>query len=367
MGKDESSIPDEEWERFLREAEAGSAGAPEEPSARARMVTRRLADEPDPPEGWRTHRPPARTKGRTWYVVGFVVVLALLVVALMPGKVAGWFDGGSGDSVSYHGPTGDPAGSGSPGGAAAELPTVDDPFKGSPAAGWKDGVSSLALPKAKATGWMSEAEVAKALLRSRDFLAATGTDPGVLRGERPASALALLNPHQKDVQSYVKAALSAPSADNDPLHLFSRFDPARFRVVDDIVRTLGRITYREGKGGAVDVTADVTYVYPVVRADGGSDEVARTVVRRETVMSWEDPAKVQIEPGTFSLIVFRTDAANGGCANHTGYYVPEFAADRAARDGSLEGAAKDPYERDTSMEERVPEDGGDRCGRVTRL
>ncbi|MGW1225130.1 hypothetical protein [Streptomyces sp. NPDC001478] len=366
MGKDESSIPDEEWERFLREAEAGSAGAPEEPSARARMVTRRLADEPDPPEGWRTHRPPARTKGRTWYVVGFVVVLALLVVALMPGTVAGWFDGRSGDSVSHGGPTGEPATSGSSA-RSAEPPTVDDPFKGSPAAGWEDGVSSLTLPEARATGWMDKAQVARALARSRDFLAATNTDPGVLRGERPAKALALLNPHQKDVQGYVKAALSAPSVDNDPLHLFSRFDPARFRVVDDVVRTLGRITYREGKGGALDVTADVTYVYPVVRADDDSDEVARTVVRRETVMSWEDPSKVQIEPDTFSLIVFRTDAANGGCANRTGFYVPEFAADRQARDGSLEGAPKDPYERDTSMAERVPKDGGDRCGRVTRL
>ncbi|MFF4588169.1 hypothetical protein [Streptomyces sp. NPDC001388] len=33
MGKGGESIPDEEWERFLREAEAGTEGAPEEPSA----------------------------------------------------------------------------------------------------------------------------------------------------------------------------------------------------------------------------------------------------------------------------------------------------------------------------------------------
>ncbi|MFG2629047.1 hypothetical protein [Streptomyces sp. NPDC048473] len=38
MSKGGASIPDEEWERFLRDAEAGTPGAPEEPSARARMV-----------------------------------------------------------------------------------------------------------------------------------------------------------------------------------------------------------------------------------------------------------------------------------------------------------------------------------------
>ncbi|MFJ3825651.1 hypothetical protein [Streptomyces nodosus] len=36
--------------RFLREAEAGAGGAPEEPSARARMVARRLREESGPPE-----------------------------------------------------------------------------------------------------------------------------------------------------------------------------------------------------------------------------------------------------------------------------------------------------------------------------
>lgn len=36
VGKGGESIPEEEWERFLREAEAGTRGAPKEPSARAR-------------------------------------------------------------------------------------------------------------------------------------------------------------------------------------------------------------------------------------------------------------------------------------------------------------------------------------------
>lgn len=368
MAKDGTSIPDEEWERFLRDAEAGTPGAPEEPSARARMVASRLAEEPGPPEGWRTHRPPVRSGGKARYFVAFFVLVALLVIALDPGRVTGWFagDGGSGDTAPLAAeserPTGPPATQ-----AAAERPTLDDPFRGSPAAAWGDGVAALSLPAARATGWMSKAQVAQALVRSRDFLASSNLDAGALRGERPEKAIALINPHQKDVQDYVAAAFGAPGAENDPLKLFSRFAPSKVRIVGDVVKTRGRITYREGRRGAVEVTADVTFVYPVVHAAEGSDEVARTIVRREIVMGWDDPAKIITEQGTFSLVSYRSDTANGGCDNHTGYFVPEFAADRAVSGGSGEGDAVDPYDRSTSMDALLPEGGATGCGIATRL
>ncbi|MFJ2090239.1 hypothetical protein ACIOEW_13330 [Streptomyces sp. NPDC087901] len=367
MGKGESSIPDEEWERFLRDAEAGVPGAPEEPSARARMVTQRPAAESGPPTGWRTHRPPSRQKGQVRYFVGFFVAIALLLVSLNPGWVTGWFGGGGGagdtaplaaESVR---PARPPATE-----PAVELPTLDEPFRGSPAARWGDGVAALALPEARATGWMSKAQVAQALERSRDFLAASGLDHRVLRGERPSSAIALLNPHQKDIQQYVTTALRTPSAENDPLRLFSRFAPSKVRVVGDVVKTRGRITYREGKRGAVEVATDVTYVYPVVRA-AGSDEVTRTIVRREIVMSWDDPAKIIIEPGTFSLASYRSSTANSGCGNHTGYFAPEFAADRAVNDEKHDGVVADPYDRSVSMDALLPENGDKKCGTATRL
>lgn len=365
MGKDGTSIPDEEWERFLRDAEAGTPGAPEEPSARARMVASRLADAPAPPDGWRTHRPATRSRGKARYFVGFVVLVALLVFSLDPGRVTGWFEGG-GDTAPLAAestsPTRPPATQ-----AAAELPTIDEPFRGSPAAAWGDGVAALPLPGARATGWMSKAEVARALERSRDFLVASALDPEVLRGERPTKAFALINPHQTDVQEYLTAAFrTPPSAENDPLTLFSRFAPSKVRLVGDVVKARGRITYREGKRGAVEVTADVTYVYPVVRAADGSDEVARTIVRREIVMGWDDPAKIITEPGTFSLVSYLSDTANGGCDNHTGYFVPEFAAERAVTDGS-HGEEVDPYDRSTSMDTRMAQGDEDGCGAATRL
>lgn len=52
-GEPAPSISDEQLEAFLREAADGGGGsAPKEPSARARMVARRLREEAEP-EPWR--------------------------------------------------------------------------------------------------------------------------------------------------------------------------------------------------------------------------------------------------------------------------------------------------------------------------
>ncbi len=364
VGKGGESISDEEWERFLREAEAGSKDAPEEPSARARMVAGRLRDAPAEPEPWRSHQPPRRRRGKGWYVIGLLVAAALLVVALAPGQVVGWFAGESGEraplAAESQRPDGPP-----PTEPATQQPTLKQPFRGSPAARWGDGTAALALPEARATGWMSKAQVAEALEKSRDFLAESSLDRGVLRGERPKKAIALINPHQKDVRDFLATAFRSPSRENDPLLLFSRFESSEVRLVGDVVKTRGRITYREGKRGAVEVTTDVTYVYPVVRAEAGSDEVARTIVRREVVMSWDDPAKIITEPGTFSLVSYKVDTTNGGCDTFTGYLTPEFAAERATSP-SGEGPALDPYDRSTSLDERIRKSDGERCATASR-
>lgn len=116
----------------------------------------------------------------------------------------------------------------------------------------------------------------------------------------------------------------APDRENDPLLLFSRFRSSEVRLVGDVVETRGRITFREGERGAVHVSTDVTYVHPAVRAAACSDQVARTIVRREVVVSWNDPAKVLVEPGTVSLGSYKVDTTDGGCDTPTGYLTPDF-------------------------------------------
>ncbi|ROQ81766.1 hypothetical protein EDD95_1360 [Streptomyces sp. CEV 2-1] len=368
-GHDGSSVSEEEWERFLRESVTGAAGAPVEPSARAREVERRLRERPGPPEGWRTYSP-ARPRRRTgWYLTGLVTAAALLVVALFPQQVVGWFGGKDGgqDGAPLAAESDSPRKA--PGAGPDLRPTLAEPFRGSPAARWADGAAGITVPPAGATGWMDAAQVERALRQSRDFLVAAGLNSRVLRGERPAKAIALLNPHQTDVQEYLRTALSstAPTDKTDPLLLFSRFRPGQSRLVGDVVRTRGRLTYREGKRGAVEVTADVTFVYPVTPAgDSGQDaEVVRTIVRREVVMSWDDPAEVITEPGTMSLVSYALDTTNGGCSAPTGYFVPPFgAADEQSAD---EAHHVDPYDRSKPI---GMGDGtaatGDSCATATR-
>ncbi|MFF9899246.1 hypothetical protein [Streptomyces longispororuber] len=217
---------------------------------------------------------------------------------------------------------------------------------------------------------MDAAQVGRALRRSKQFMVAAGLDPRVLRGGRPARAIALLNPHQKDVQRYLRTALSskAPTPETDPLLLFSRFRPERARPAGDVVKTRGRLTYREGKRGAVEVTADVTFVYPVTPAagDGGRDaEVVRTIVRREVVMSWDDPAKVVTEPGTASLVSYALDMTNGGCSGPTGFFEPPFGT--AGEQGADAARRVDPYDRGKPVDmSGGTASRGDDCATATR-
>ncbi|MEU3448679.1 hypothetical protein AB0H29_15860 [Streptomyces thermolilacinus] len=359
-------MPDEEWERFLRESVTGAAGAPVEPSADDREAGRRPRKRPGRPES-RDAYPSARARrGTGRYVAGFVAALAVLAVALFPQALLGWSgalgEGGAPLAAESERPRE------APGPEPGLRPTLAEPFRGSPAARWADGAAGITVPEARATGWMDAGQVERALRQSRDFLVAAGLDPGVLRGERPTKAIALLNPHQEDVQEYLRTALSssAPTAEADPLLLFSRFRPDQARLVGDVVKTRGRLTYREGPRGAVEVTADVTFVYPVTPAadDGGADaEVVRTIVRREVVMSWDDPAKVVTEPGTASLVSYALDLTNGGCSGRpTGYFVPPFGTADEQPSGTADRV--DPYDRGEPI--RARDGAADGCATATR-
>ncbi|MET9859735.1 hypothetical protein ABZY93_10525 [Streptomyces smyrnaeus] len=366
--EDGASISDEELERFLRESESGAKEAPKEPSARARTVARRLREEPDRPTGWRTYelgggpRGKQRRTGRrgrkVWYGTGLLVALVLLVLALNPAGVVGWFPGADGEQT----PSAEE--STAPYAVNAQQPTLEEPFRGSPAQKWDDGLAGIRFPEARATGWMDKAQVDQALNRTRDFLSASSLDAAVLRGKRPEKAIALINPRQQDVQKLLTTGFRDPSRKNNPLLLFSRFDPAKVKLAGDVVKTRGRVTYEVGERGALEVTADVTYVYPVIPAEAGSDEVARTIVRREMIMSWDDPDKVVTRPGTFSVVSYKLDTTNGGCDIFNGYLNPRFGHEQAAGNGS--GTAVDPYDRSRPMDERMREAEGQGCGRATR-
>ncbi|UYQ63899.1 hypothetical protein [Streptomyces peucetius] len=389
MSKDEpekQQVSDEEWALFVRDAESG-ADAPKEPSARARMVTERLRARdaeaarqgghrwgrkpkaPAQPPGWRTG--PAwqemnGTKARRKRVTSTVAVLALLglaVVAIRPELVTDHLpDGGESDVAAAPlapetaRPTAAPSADPYP-----DAPTLKEPFRGSPALRWADGAAGIVVPEAKAVGGMSRKQVAHALKSVKDFLVAANIDPATVRGERPEAALEILDPLQRGGRGWLEKALREPDEEQDPLVAFSRFDPRDVRLVGDVVKTRGRMTFGKGdRDGEVRVRTDYTFVYPLVRAKPGSTEVARTVVRRQLTFALYDPARTASTPGKLFALRWSYYAGNHDCRTSSGYYEPEFTAElMTSPDPS--GPVRDPYDRRGDLA-----DLEDECGTVTR-
>ncbi|WP_240109388.1 hypothetical protein [Streptomyces sp. MUM 203J] len=352
---------DEEWDDFLRRAaQEGDAGAPKEPSARAREVSARLRNTGEP-EGWRTWPASRVTNGtargrrrKTWAAVGVLVALGLAVVAVKPDLVTDRLPGGGAEAAAAD-PL--PAETARPGTAPPEellpdLPTLEEPFRGSPALRWADGAEGIEVPAAKAVGGLTEEQVAAALGTTRELLIAANLDPGVRRGEHPEKALELFDPHQEKGADTLREALSKPRRDLDPTTMFSRFDPSEVRPVGDVVKTRGRLTYEADKRpGGVLVHADYTFVYPLRQARPGATEVARAVVRREMTVAFYDPARYGTTPGKLFLITWNSASGNNDCARPAdGHLHPMFQSDLLASPQPTKGEPIDPYDRSKPLD-----------------
>ncbi|TPN27759.1 hypothetical protein FKO01_23445 [Mesorhizobium sp. B2-3-3] len=372
-------VSDEQWAELVRQAESGAGDAPKEPSARARMVTARLRAldeeaaasgrrpgrkrkpaEPWQPDGWRTGpawqemNGRARKRRRLVGALGFVLVLGALVVVMRPSLLTDHLPGGgSVDTLPLPAETAPPtaAPADEPG---ADRPTTAQPFRGSPAVRWADGAAGIEIPEARAAGGMSEEEVEQALRATRQFLVVANLDPATLRGETPREALDLLDPLQKGERKRLEQSLAEPGGERDPLVMFSRFDPDEVRLVGDVVKTRGRMTFEAGPAGSVEVKADYTFVYPLVRV--GGDEVARTIVRRELTVALHDPEKFVATAGKLSVIRAQQNVGNTDCALDDGFLHPSFPSDGPT---SPTGPDMDPYDR------REWQPDGE-CGTVTR-
>jgi hypothetical protein len=346
-----SSISDEELERFLRESAEGVGAPPKEPSARARMVARRLREEETAPTAWRPG-PPVQVgrnsrRRRILTVVGLLIAVAVAVIAVRPSLLLDRFGGGDGPDAAA-----------SPG--RADGPTRAEPFRGSPAADWAEGADAIELPAARAVSGVTEDEVALALRRTKEFLVAANLDPAVLRGARPGKAIDLLDPKSPGLLAKVKRSLSAPDRTDDPLLLFTRFDPDEARVLGNVVKVRGETTVRAGEPGVAEVHADYTFVYALVRA-GGGEEVARTVVRRSLTIAVSDPDRWDVTAGLLLPKSYFSDFGNTACEVYDGYLHPSFAAGPATGEPAT-GPTVDPYDRDRPL----TGDQRTECGEVTR-
>ncbi|MFI8518993.1 hypothetical protein ACIGEZ_14370 [Streptomyces sp. NPDC085481] len=377
------SVSDEEWAEFVEAAQEQGLGTKAQDRALRKARPKRQPKPPRSPKrqepaGWRTGPAWQEMNGRAHRrrrakgIVGITLAATLAVIALRPQLLtdhlpegvtsalpSSWTDHPQ-DTTPLAAETARPTEA--PEYVDPDRPTLKEPFNGSPAVRWADGAAGIELPEAKATGWMSKAEVAAALKRSREFLVAANLDPAVLRGARPTAALKMIDPKQPGLEG-VERSLAKPSEKDDPKQLFSRFDPAEVRQVGTAVKTRGRMTVEKGeKAGEVLIRTDYTFVYPVVKSRPGSTEVARTIVRREVDFLLLDPDRYRMTRGKLWLFHWNYSAGNTPCEGpEDGFYHPEFQEDLVRDPGSDTGPAVDPYDRSKPLDD-LPQE----CGTVSR-
>ncbi|MGW3389525.1 hypothetical protein [Streptomyces cinereoruber] len=223
--------------------------------------------------------------------------------------------------------------------------TTGLPFRGSPATRWDrtDVASSMLPPQAEPVGKLSAEQVAAGLETVREFVREANVSDEVLLGEHPEGALALLAPGDP-VRREMEAALARPGQGRDPLAMFTRFDPDEIVVMED-TRAEGSMTYEATPTGELLVHADYTFVYAVLKAEGGwevrpgREEVARVVVRRQ-LSATVRKGKIVLGPSAHMI-------ANNACrAAGDGFIHPLFSKEAAK---VKDGKRFDPYEAGTRL------------------
>ncbi|MFD0259616.1 hypothetical protein ACFVH7_15225 [Kitasatospora indigofera] len=367
---------------------------------------RRLRRAPAPVDAWGT----PRRRPREWRAPLFVLLtVAVLLAALNIDGLRDWYRGTQ-DGLPTAAPTAAPSvapETAPPGSAppslAAQTPTVDHPWAGSPAEGWPAGADAIVLPAAQAVGAFDADQVAAQLKLVKDFLVAANLDPAVIAGGRPETALDLLDREQRDA---AVRGLDHPDGTADATTLFSRFDPREAIQVGD-VRILGRMSVEGDGERGVLIHTDFSFVYalrpgpeagrplpsskpsasarpaapdnsnaakPVAwtvalaEEAAGSTRTARTVVRRADTYRFYDPARYRTNPKKINFEEFRSDVGNSACFVDDGFYHPQFeqfAAPALPGRETPHGPAVDPYDRSTPVP--APDPGADpACGTVSR-
>ncbi|MEU3569513.1 hypothetical protein AB0E96_13965 [Kitasatospora sp. NPDC036755] len=265
-----------------------------------------------------------------------------------------------------------------------DQPTVDHPWKGSPAEGWLTGAAGIGLPDAHAVGVFDENQVAAKLKLVKDFLVASNLDPEVTAGGRPEAALALLD---REAQTKPAKALATPTDELEPTSWFSRFDRRDAIPVGDVVKVKGWMSFdSDGERGVV-VHTDYTFVYalrpgpeagkaaatppgsppaaPAAPAGGGvakpvslrispAEDVAgdtwtaRTIVRRVSDYRFYDPGKYRANPEKINISKTNASFGNSSCVIHDGFFHPNFRQFDQPHP-EVTGPTVDPYDQSKEL------------------
>ncbi|MFJ9693314.1 hypothetical protein [Kitasatospora sp. NPDC101183] len=353
-------------------------------------------------DAWGNLKP---VRSRNWQAPLFVLLtVAVLLAALNVDGLRTWLHGGSSDTSGAPAPVPVPTvapetarPTTAPPTTDPDQPTLTRPWAGSPAEGWPNGAEAFVLPEAKDVGVFSADQVATRLQLVKDYLTAANLDPKVIAGARPDAALALLD--SQDRADAVNA-LDHPKESANATGWFARFDPREARLIGEVVKVQGQLTYEGDGDGGILVHTDFTYVYPVapgpdaekladdrqaspgtppqpdpqggtahpvglvVRASesSGADWTARTIVRRVDDYRFYDPKHYQVEPKKLVVAKSQATKGNSACYVYDGFLHPQFRQfARAVPGPERTGPTSDPYDRSKGLSESPAG-----CGTVSR-
>ncbi|MET8988379.1 hypothetical protein ABZW49_23275 [Nonomuraea wenchangensis] len=281
--------------------------------------------------------PPTRPRrwGRALVVLSAVVAAAGLVVTyrpdlLMPGGTAG-------EGTATSPPTAIGEATGEIGETAATADPSRDPFAGSPAEHYAEGVKGFVLPEAKAMGGLSEKDVAKGLKRTRELLAAAYLDEKTLLGGAPDAFAKLLEPRQR-------RRFEDGLDDRRTTRVYvTSLAKGTAELATEVIKVKGRITLgafrRDGRRG-VEAKLNHLIIY-AVRRPGRPDTTIRLATHPTgSVLMYRDGGRLVVAPRNWSAA-----ATPARCGFDDGYIHPVY-DDTPGTDSKGTGPILDPYDLD---------------------
>ncbi|GAA3118864.1 hypothetical protein [Streptosporangium carneum] len=225
------------------------------------------------------------------------------------------------------------------------VPPSVSPFEGSPAKDYAEGVKGLVMPPATTRGGLSRKDVAAALKRTRDMLAASHLDRRTLMGGRPTALVRLLDP---ELRPWFLKNLDRrkPGNDSNTRYWVTSLAPKAAELATDVIKVNGRTKYsafREDGRTGIRITVNYLFVYAVQRP-GQPESVTRVISHNmgELLAYRENGALVvwPVEWNSGTVTGVRCDVQDG--------FVHPFYEDSAPDKEVVEatGAPLDPYDLD---------------------
>ncbi|MFD0883767.1 hypothetical protein ACFQ08_04250 [Streptosporangium algeriense] len=225
-------------------------------------------------------------------------------------------------------------------------PEPVSPFEGSPALGYAEGVKGLTSPEARATGGLSRSEVATALRRTRDMLAAAHLDRETLAGGRPTALVRLLPAQLREWFLRNLDDRKTKKGRLNTRYWVTSLAPKAAELATDVIKVNGRTKYasfrEEGRTG-VRITVNYLFVY-AVRRPGQAGRSERVIVHSVgEVIAYRENGRLVVWPVRWNgggVTGARCDVDDGFVHPYYDDSVPDKELSKAT------GAPVDPYEID---------------------